>query len=209
MGSDVTYKVNDDGSVTMAKQPSEQEQYILDIFRIEKAKGGVFASRRMKKRALKYAKSAGVPEFMVEKLMMDHYGTDFANYGKTTQLIVWAVIAAVFVLTAYLPFFWVYYEYERVADQNHYIDKIEAFQRSGYNMEYWPSFWGNYAKGYEPSREKLDGICEDGINEFKRCRNNRLQDMFGWLLGLAACAGAVYFAVGRCRKLAASLRKQV
>ncbi len=38
-------KVNNDGSVTFVNQQSFKEKAILDIFRIEVAKGGVFASR--------------------------------------------------------------------------------------------------------------------------------------------------------------------
>lgn len=94
MGDNTTYKVNDDGSVTVSEQLSEYEQYIIEIFRIEKFKGGVFASRRMKKRALKYAQSVNVPEFKVEKLMLDNYPEDFANYRKTTGLIVWGGVAS-------------------------------------------------------------------------------------------------------------------
>lgn len=194
----MTYKVNDDGSVTMAKQPSEHEQYILDIFRIEKAKGGVFASRRMKKRALKYAKSAGVPEFVVEKLMMDHHGTDFANYGKTTQMIVWAVIAAVCVAAGVGCGFPAYYEYDYASGYSREVAKVEEFQRSGYDMNYRPGWFG----GDVQSRDELKALCEKDIKQYGRFRNEALQDMLGWLLGLAACAGAAYFAAGRCRKLA-------
>ena len=48
-------KVNNDGSVTFVNQQSFKEKAILDIFRIEVAKGGVFASRQMKKKAIRYA----------------------------------------------------------------------------------------------------------------------------------------------------------
>lgn len=96
MGEMTNFLVNDDGSVTVGDKPSKDEVNILDIFRIEKAKGGPFASRRMKKRALKYAKQANVPEHVVEKLMLDNYPNEFANYPKTTWLIVWFVAAFLF-----------------------------------------------------------------------------------------------------------------
>ena len=94
MGDNTTYRVNDDGSVTVSEKWSEYEQYIIEIFRIEKFKGGVFASRRMKKRALKYARSVQLSAFKVEKLMLDNYPEDFSNYRKTTGLIVWGCIAS-------------------------------------------------------------------------------------------------------------------
>lgn len=98
MGDNATYKVNDDGSVTISEQLLEYEQDIIEIFRIEKFKGGVFASRRMKKRALKYAQSVNLSEFKVEKLMLDNYPEDFANYRKTMGLIVWGGIASLFLI---------------------------------------------------------------------------------------------------------------
>lgn len=77
------FKINDDGSITVAEQQSREENIILDILRIEHAKGGVFAPRRMKKRAIKYARSAGVSPVTVEKLMLDNYPDAFANYGRS------------------------------------------------------------------------------------------------------------------------------
>lgn len=94
MGNNTTYKVNEDGSVTVSEQFSEYERNIIEILRVEKSKGGVFASRRMKKHALKYAETVDLPVFKVEKLMLDSYPVDFANYRQTTWLIIWAGIAA-------------------------------------------------------------------------------------------------------------------
>lgn len=39
---DTSFKVNDDGSVTIAERLPDVEKHILDILRIEKAKGGIF-----------------------------------------------------------------------------------------------------------------------------------------------------------------------
>lgn len=84
------------------KSEDVQQTAILDIFRIEKAKGGVLASRRMKSRAMKYARSAGISEYetVVETLMLDNYPADFENHGKAGQLQVWCWIAAVSMLAA-------------------------------------------------------------------------------------------------------------
>lgn len=90
------FKVNDDGSVTVANEPNKDEANILDIFRIEKAKGGPFASRRMKLRALKYAKRANIPKLIVEKLMLSNHPDDFANYQRTSRLIVWLYLIVLF-----------------------------------------------------------------------------------------------------------------
>lgn len=98
MGYNSTFRVNDDGSVTITDQLSKVEKDIIDIFQVEKSKGGVFACRRMKKRAMKYARSAKYPDFKVEKLMLDYFPNDLVNYSKTTWLIVLRVITAFFVL---------------------------------------------------------------------------------------------------------------
>lgn len=119
MGELTNFTVNDDGSVTVVNEPARPrgtnryEANILDIFRIEKAKGGPFASRRMKKRALKYAKEADVPEHIVEKLMLDNYPNEFACYPKTTVLIVWLSIIVLFVLGTIILAFPTYWEYDR------------------------------------------------------------------------------------------------
>ncbi len=106
-------KVNNDGSVTFVNQQSFKEKAILDIFRIEVAKGGVFASRQMKKKAIRYACSVNIPnyEMIVEKLMLDHYPAYFKNF----QLLRWlAVLAVAFVV--YLLGMWTWlmcYYHER------------------------------------------------------------------------------------------------
>lgn len=84
-------------------EPLEKLQTaILDIFRIEKAKGGVLASRRMKSRAMKYARTTGVPEYktVVETLMLDNYPRDFENHGRAGSLLIWACFALVFLSAA-------------------------------------------------------------------------------------------------------------
>lgn len=84
-------------------EPREKLQTaILDIFRIEKAKGGVLASRRMKSRAMKYARTTGVPEYktVVETLMLDNYPRDFENHGKAGLLQLWGWTGAVSLLAA-------------------------------------------------------------------------------------------------------------
>lgn len=88
MGDITNFKVNDDGSVTVGNPLTREESNILDIFKIEKAKGGLFASHRMKKRALEYAKSVGIPNFTVEKLFLENYSEDFAIESNLTSLII-------------------------------------------------------------------------------------------------------------------------
>lgn len=90
MGDITNFKINDDGSVTIDNLHENQENAILDIFRVENAKGGVFASCRMKKRALKYAKSANVPnhDLIVEKLLLESYPGCFRN----VQLVFWMIV---------------------------------------------------------------------------------------------------------------------
>ncbi len=104
MGDTTNFKINADGSVTTIasgrKKLDMNEANILDIFRIEQAKGGVFASRRMKRATMKYAKQANIPEYIVEKLMLDNYPNDFANYRRTTWLITWACAFLLFICGA-------------------------------------------------------------------------------------------------------------
>lgn len=98
MDDATNFRVNDDGSVTIAKPSNNHETIILDILRLEKAKGGIFVCCRMRTRALNYAKSANIPnlDIIVEKLMFDNYPNDFTNLAKTRELIIWMVITAVF-----------------------------------------------------------------------------------------------------------------
>lgn len=100
MGYRTNFKVNDDGSVTVENQLNHNEAAILEIFRVEKAKGGPLASIRMKRQAMKYAKGENVPGHVVERLMLDHYPKDFACYPKAKWLLRWLLIAIVFIACA-------------------------------------------------------------------------------------------------------------
>ncbi len=107
------FKVNDDGSVTMSGKEaplSPQEQNILDILKIEKTKGGPYASVRMKKRALKYAKSVGIEEFVVEKLMMEHFKEDLEASSRAASILTLRIIGWIaIILGAYLAFMCIYF----------------------------------------------------------------------------------------------------
>jgi len=100
MGVETNFKVNNDGSVTVTDYQDENEKAILDILRIENAKGGIFASLRMKRRAKKFAKSQDIPnyEMLVDRLMLDNYPKDFGNYAKARNVLIWRIIAIVILL---------------------------------------------------------------------------------------------------------------
>ncbi len=183
MGDIATYKINDDGSVTVSEQLSEHEQNMIEILRIEKSKGGVFASRRMKKRAIKYAKSINYPDFKVDKLMLDNYPDDFVNYPRTTSLLVWASIAFVFLCGIIILLCPAYYEYERSNYFSEKIHAIEELQRLGHNEEYDTPFELQNVDNsiLEESSQKLLRDCRSG-------RDYRIKEMVWWLLGGLACA---------------------
>lgn len=86
MGNTTNFKINDDGSISVENQLNQAENNILTILRVEQAKGGAFAPRRMKKRAIEYAKEAGVSMVTVDKLMLDNYPDDFRNCGHSNLL---------------------------------------------------------------------------------------------------------------------------
>ena len=98
MGSNSTFKINDDGSATMTNHLSDVKQNIIDILQIEKSKGGVLANRRMKKRALRYAKSVNYPEFKVDKLMLDYYPEEFSSQEKTNIRLTALILSVIFLL---------------------------------------------------------------------------------------------------------------
>lgn len=98
MGELNSFHINDDGSVTVEQQLTEQERNILDIFKIEKSKGGTFVSRRMKIRAIKYAKSVNYPEFKVDKLMLDYYPEEFSAQGKYNIRLTALILSILFLL---------------------------------------------------------------------------------------------------------------
>lgn len=106
MGEIRNFQVNKDGSVTMNEPSKNSESTIIDILRIEHAKGGIFSSLHMKKRALKYAKRNDVvnPDIVVEKLILKHYPYSFKNIILTQRLITvilvfiilfWTIIGAI------------------------------------------------------------------------------------------------------------------
>lgn len=76
MGDNTTnFKINSDGSVTMENVADKRIDVILEILEIERAKGGFRAPRRMRNRALEYARAQRVDnsDIVVEKLMLQHY----------------------------------------------------------------------------------------------------------------------------------------
>lgn len=203
MGDNTTYKINDDGSVTVSEQMPEYERHIIEILRIEKSKGGAFAPRRMKKRALKYARSANIPEFKVEKLMLDNYPKDFALYGKTTWLIVWACVAVLFFLGAVVFAFPTYFAYDDTSWRKEEINAIEEYQRLGRNVEYYniEQSMGVYETGHIPS-ERLD----DRLRELKSSRDYYQKEMIWWLLALVACLGVSCFSIRQYRRISSTIK---
>lgn len=97
MNKKENYTVNDDGSVTFTGSNDAHAETIADIFRVEFAKGGIFAGLRMYNRAVKYAKKAGIanPRLLVEKLMLEEYPTRFKTV-KPARRLMWYVIAGAF-----------------------------------------------------------------------------------------------------------------
>ncbi len=194
MGDTTNFKVNADGSVTAIasgrKNLDMDEANILDIFRIEQAKGGTFASRRMKRRAMKYAKQANIPEYIVEKLMLDSYPNDFANYRRTTWLIAWACAFLLFISCTILFTFPTYYEYENYSGCN---ERYENF-RDRIPDQYHGSF-ENMSQEYY--REEL--------NNLQNSRNHDLTDLLLWLSVLIGCIGVA----GLCLRQYCKVRKKV
>lgn len=203
MGELTNFTVNDDGSVTVAngstgpKGTNKQEANILDIFRIEKAKGGLFASRRMKKRALKYAKQANVPEHIVEKLMLDNYPNEFACYPKTTWLIVWLSSIVLFFLITIILAFPMYEEYDRYSRDN---ERYEAFRDRRENI--YDSYAGEVDEYFaNMSIETYNSI----LNEIKRERDNQLSDFLYFIFADLACIAIIGFGVWQYRRVRKSI----
>ena len=96
------YTVNDDGSVTFAGGKDSQTETIADIFRVEFAKGGIFAGLRMYNRAAKYAKKAGIANsrLLVEKLMLEEYPARFKTVKPARRLMWYIIVGAFFVIPA-------------------------------------------------------------------------------------------------------------
>lgn len=171
MGEMTNFLVNDDGSVTVGNKTSNDESNILDIFRIEKAKGGPFASRRMKKRARKYARQANVPEHVVEKLMLDSYPNEFANYRRTTWLIVWFIAAFLFLGGTVLFGLLTKSSYDAYSyDMERYDDILEReneYKRTGYNNDYSKNVDYIYAgERYEDALKSRKDSAERSYSEF-------------------------------------------
>lgn len=93
------FQVNKDGSITMSEPSIDSESTIIDILKIERAKGGIFSSLRMKRRAIKYAKANGLPnpDLVVERLILEHYPACFKNISLA-QWVIWLSLALTFLL---------------------------------------------------------------------------------------------------------------
>lgn len=104
MNKKENYTVNDDGSVTFTGSNDAHAETIADIFRVEFAKGGIFAGLRMYNRAAKYAKKAGIANsrLLVEKLMLGEYPARFKTV-KPARRLMWYVIAGAFFV---IPAIW-------------------------------------------------------------------------------------------------------
>lgn len=102
MGNQGNFMVNSDGSVTISQELNPDISTILDIFRVEKAKGGPYACCRMKQKAVKYAKAKGLEQadLVVAKLMLANYPAYFEALSKARALKIWVVLAIVFVFIA-------------------------------------------------------------------------------------------------------------
>jgi len=198
MGKLTNFKVNDDGSVTVANLPNKDEANILDILRIEKAKGGAFASRRMKKRALKYAKQANIPEYIVEKLMLDNYPNEFACYPKTTKLIAWRSFSILFVLGAILFAFPTYFKYEHYLSANEDYEAYRACRDSIYEPHVCREINEYFAN---MSIETYN----DTLNERKQRRDNILSYSFSFMYADLACLLIAGIGVWQCRKVRKSI----
>ncbi|MCM1449487.1 MAG: hypothetical protein NC082_04040 [Clostridiales bacterium] len=204
MGDITNFTVNDDGSVTVAngstgsKSTNKHEANILDIFRIEKAKGGLFASRRMKKRALKYAKQANVPEHIVEKLMLDNYPSEFACYPKTTKLISWISIIVLFLLGVIILAFPTYDEFERYSRKN---EIYKAFHDRRENK------FETYAGGAVDEYFANMSIEEYNrqLNNAKKYRDYHLSDFLYFLYADLACLLIAGVGIWQYRKVRKSI----
>ena len=196
MGELKNFHINNDGSVTVESKLTEQEQKILDILRIEKAKGGIFASRRMKKRALRYAESANLPtpKMLVEKLMLDHYPKYFGQYGKTTMLIIWTAFIGIFLLGTAILSFPTYFEYDDYTyctkESTDYYNKADRLEKEHDHSH----MTDDYSRQAEWAAERADlhfewflislssaicclGIAGFGIWQYRRTSQNILNNL--------------------------------
>lgn len=208
MGDNTAYKVNDDGSVTISGVLSEQEKNIIEILRIEKSKGGIFASRRMKKRAINYAKSVNYPDFKVDKLMLDNYPDEFSNYPKTTSLIVWLLVAITFLGGAISFTFPSYFEFESVSYNNERIDACKEYQRTGDVDKYFQRL-GTCRPSAAAAAEVPDVAdyripsdeLERTLESSRFSRNNHLKDMMWYLFGATSCLTILFLSIRQCRRI--------
>lgn len=205
MGELNNFHINDDGSVTVEQQLSEQERNILDIFKIEKSKGGIFASRRMKKRALKYAKSVNYPEFKVDKMMLDSYPDDFANYHKTTKLIVTICLAAIFFLGAVCLAFPAYFDYESSRVHAYYIHELEEDIQLGNTSKYNNSYCLNVGLSEEASREAILQCMKDDLRDLISHRDNDLEVWSYCLRLIQSCLAVCIILIIICVRISSSL----
>lgn len=194
MGDTTNFKVNADGSVTTIasgrKNLDPNEANILDIFRIEQAKGGVFASRRMKRRAMKYAKQANVPEYIVEKLMLDNYPNDLANYRRTTWLITWACAFLLFICGAIFCTFAVGVVYQFYSRSN----------------ERYENFRDRIPDRYHGSLEDMSQeYYREELNSLQDSRNDYLIYLLLWLSVLIGCIGVA----GLCLRQYCKVKKKI
>lgn len=194
MGENTNFRINSDGSVSVNSQPSSLEADILDIFRVEKAKGGIFCSRRMKKRAMKYAKTAGIPVHSVEKLMLDNYPNDFSNYPKTTKFIIWVVTAVIFLGGAVVCSVPAYDAYEAYSYNAKEADNAEESVKNN-----WGSQWHDFSD--EEKRTRIALWREDS----NRWANRHIKE-FCWFSAYAvACLAVVGFSLHQCRRTSKSI----
>lgn len=200
MGDNTAYKVNDDGSVTISEVLSEQEKNIIEILRIEKSKGGIFASRRMKKRAINYAKSVNYPDFKVDKLMLDNYPNEFSNYPKTTSLIVWLLVAITFLGGAISFTFPSYFEFEDVSYYNGSIDACKEYQRTGDVDKYCQRLGRCLPSDVVDYRIPSDEL-ERTLESSRFSRNNHLKNMMWYLFGAASCLTILFLSIRQCQRI--------
>lgn len=144
MGDNTTnFKINSDGSVTMENVADKRIDVILEILEIERAKGGFRAPRRMRNRALEYARAQRVdnPDIVVEKLMLQHYPElrdSTSSYRKYTKCLIYSLLIVVVSLLAGIIF---------ISEYNSCCYSIDFGIRSEMSKEEQIS-WVHYCLGY-------------------------------------------------------------
>ncbi len=225
MGDISNIKINDDDSVTTlpsagicagenldAKKRCEireallKEAAIIDILNIEKAKGGAFAPRRMKRRALEYAKSAGIPEHVVEKIMMNRFPNDFANYSKTTSMIVWLWVIGIFICGAVILGIFAADEFSYFSNMKDDANRYELLRHAIESNDRESllvictrqTYWDGKDLSIDDIQNILDNtptreewIVHIKIHEkwYTEKSNNIFEDFIYYLLGVIACLG--------------------